>query len=360
MQFSVTNGKPTPTGTSGQAQGSQGSAGVVAYRRPAESGSFVKYQAGGAPQGSASQQSGGTQQAGAVQPASQGQANAPQANGTAPTGMVVYRSVQPAAAPNVVYRATSEAGQSGTSSAPQAANGTPYAPASDTPLKVSAPQGTVTSAAAVLYRRPAPAPVAQPTQPTQAAQTTQNAPGTTEADVPFTLGQRMKARLETALLTAEGASSMPIYARTTDGTLWRGLVKLDATKRVIVLFDRAVLPDGREVPVRASAYGMDGRPGLVAQYHDVAPTLIPDLLRSTLTGVKNYADALINQKKVTVTNNFATQENVPPNFLTTVAGSAASVFQLPANRQTFVTVAEIALGAEFAIIYGPVGEQDGR
>ncbi|MFC6662624.1 hypothetical protein [Deinococcus multiflagellatus] len=177
---------------------------------------------------------------------------------------------------------------------------------------------------------------------------------------PYRLGQRVLATLETGVYVAQGGGTLPIYASTQDGTLWRGTVSLDRTKRVLIVFDRAVLRDGTEVEVQASAYNLDGTPGLVAQYRDIAPTLANDLIRSAVSGVRDYVDAKLQATSTTTsTGGAVTVERQVPTIWESVAGSATGIFQLPTTQNTFVTVAQIKVGMQFALVYGPVKtEQD--
>lgn len=183
---------------------------------------------------------------------------------------------------------------------------------------------------------------------------TSNTPPAPTVASPYRLGQRILATLETGVYVAQGGGTLPVYARTQDGTLWRGTVSLDRTKRVLITFDRAVLKDGTEVAVQAAAYNLDGTPGLKAQYRDIAPTLANDLIRSAISGVKDYADAKLQATTTTTSAGGAvTVERKVPTIWESVAGSATGIFQLPTTQNTFVTVAQIPVGAQFALVYGP-------
>lgn len=171
---------------------------------------------------------------------------------------------------------------------------------------------------------------------------------------PYRLGQRVMATLETGVYVAQGGGTLPVYASTQDGTLWRGTVSLDRTKRVLITFDRAVLRDGTEVEVQAAAYNLDGTPGLRAQYRDIAPTLANDLIRSAVSGVRDYVDAKLQATSTTTSAGGAvTVERQVPTIWESVAGSATGIFQLPTTQNTFVTVAQIPVGVQFALVYGP-------
>ncbi|MFC3605987.1 hypothetical protein ACFOLM_23930 [Deinococcus soli (ex Cha et al. 2016)] len=204
-------------------------------------------------------------------------------------------------------------------------------------------------------------PVAPQGEGTAQAQQGTSRPGAAGVPSPYRLGQRVLARLETGVYVAQGAGTLPIYASTQDGTLWRGTISLDRTKRVLITFDRAVLKDGQEVEVQAAAYNLDGTPGLKAQYRDIAPTLANDLIRSAVSGVKDYVDAKLQATTTSTSAGGAvTVQRQVPTIWESVAGSATGIFQLPATQGTFVTVAQIPVGEQFALVYGPVKtEQSG-
>ncbi|ABW34999.1 hypothetical protein Dgeo_2956 (plasmid) [Deinococcus geothermalis DSM 11300] len=183
---------------------------------------------------------------------------------------------------------------------------------------------------------------------------TSNTPPAPTVASPYRLGQRVMATLETGVYVAQGGGTLPVYASTQDGTLWRGTVSLDRTKRVLIIFDRAVLHDGTEVEVQAAAYNLDGTPGLKAQYRDIAPTLANGLIRSAVSGVRDYVDAKLQATSTTTSAGGAvTVERQVPTIWESVAGSATGIFQLPTTQNTFVTVAQIPVGAQFALVYGP-------
>ena len=213
-------------------------------------------------------------------------------------------------------------------------------------VPVGAPVSETTPASPVATVTP-PGVVATPPQATAAP----------AAPSPYHLGQRVLATLTTGINVAQGASTLPVYATTEDGTLWRGTVSLDLAKRVNIFFDRALLRDGTEVVVTASAYNLDGTPGLKAQYRDIAPTLANDLIRAAVSGVKDFVDATIQATTTTTNGSTAVVQRTAPSILQSVAGSASGIFQLPPNQNTFVTVAQLPVGAQFALVYGPISTQ---
>lgn len=184
---------------------------------------------------------------------------------------------------------------------------------------------------------------------------------------PYRTGQYLRARLETgAVLPAaqqSGTNSQDegqyVYARTQDGTLWLGKPTISPTKRVAVSFRQAILRDGREIQVNATGYHLDGTPGLKANWQDITPTLANDLIRASLTGVRNYAEAKIQATTTsTLPNGTTVVQRQVPTIWESVAGSATGVFQLPETQNTFTTVARLNVGQDFVIVIAPGSLQD--
>lgn len=172
---------------------------------------------------------------------------------------------------------------------------------------------------------------------------------------PYRLGQRFSAVLNTGVFVAQSSpSGLPVYAMSADGTMWRGWPTLDATKRVMITFDRAVLKDGQEVAVQAAGYNLDGTPGVKARYYDIAPTLANDIIRSGISGVNDFVQGKLNATRTTTNSNGSTVvEKQAPSIYESIGGATARVFTLPAAQNTFVTVAEIPVNTQIAIVYGP-------
>ena len=177
---------------------------------------------------------------------------------------------------------------------------------------------------------------------------------------PYRTGQYLRAKLETGVVLPVAATqddtgpTQYVYARTQDGTLWLGVPRISPTKRITLIFQQAVMRDGHEVQVNALGYHLDGTPGLQTAWQDVAPTLANDLIRSSLTGVRDYAEAKIQATRTTTNaNGSTTVERQVPTIWESVAGAATSVFQLPQTQNTFVTVARLNVGQDFVIVITP-------
>jgi len=236
----------------------------------------------------------------------------------------------------------------------------PASGADTTPNKPGAPgYGTLAPSSymnALLTQNAGPAASAPGSDPTssnpaispQAAGTPASAP----VPSPYRVGQKMRAQLSTGVLATSNGQKLPVYAQTEDGTTWLGQVSLSDTKRVEIEFTLALLKNGTQIPVTAQAFNLDGSPGIKAQYKDIAPTLANDLIRGAVGGVRDYVEAKIQATTTTNTSNSQTVQRQAPSIWESVAGSAASVFQLPPTTQTFVTVAELRAGSAFVIVNG--------
>lgn len=172
---------------------------------------------------------------------------------------------------------------------------------------------------------------------------------------PYRIGQRMNAVMDTTIIATETGQDLPAYAHTADGTVWIGKTTMNATKRININFTRAVLKDGNMVSLNASAYGLDGAPGVEGKFQTLAPTLFNDLIRAGVSGVREYVDAKI-QATTTTTNNSGAQtvERQAPTIWESVAGSTAKVFTLPPTTTTFVPVSTLQSGAPLVIINNPI------
>lgn len=185
----------------------------------------------------------------------------------------------------------------------------------------------------------------------QAAPAEASAPQNEVPTVPYVMGQQIKAQLTVALVTVEGAQSLPVYAQGEDGSIWAGTYTLDASKRINISFNKVSMK-GKTFTVNASAFSLDGYPMLEARFADKAPTIAQDLMRAALSGVQTYADKKLNQQTVTISGNNVVAQAAEPNLLTAIAGNAASLFKLPQNQNTIVSVASLDKGTRFLIVYG--------
>lgn len=347
-----TSGDAQENGTQGggntsTAAGAGGGSGAVAFRKtPIIAVQMLRASsANSAPNGA----TGGS----AAAPAS---ASATSDQGTATGSMIAFKKSSSAVNVTRIMRPVTPA----TASIPQ--TGVPddtQSASSDAPLAASSDTGSAPSSLlAYTARNGSPSDDGAPGDTTLTARGSSSTPAVAS---PYRLGQRVMAILETGVYVAQGGDTLPVYASTQDGTLWRGTVSLDRTKRVMITFDRAVLRDGTEVEVQAAAYNMDGTPGLKAQYRDIAPTLANDLIRSAVSGVRDYVDAKLQATSTTTsTGGAVTVERQVPTIWESVAGSATGIFQLPTTQNTFVTVAQISVGAQFALVYGPTKTELGN
>lgn len=175
--------------------------------------------------------------------------------------------------------------------------------------------------------------------------------------VPYAVGRPVQARFTLGVGVVEGAdqnASLPVYAESPDGAVWRGYGVLDGRGRIRVTFD-AVLQDGVEYPLVADAYGTDGQPGVPANVRLTTPNLAATLLSGLAGGVKAFSEAMVNQRQVSVqpgaggnvvTNNSANT----PNFWLMTASSALGSVSIPQGKGGMINVAEVQAGAALQIV----------
>lgn len=175
---------------------------------------------------------------------------------------------------------------------------------------------------------------------------------------PYAVGRPVQAKLTLGVGVVEGAeqtASMPVYAESEDGAMWRGTAVLDGRGRVRVTFD-AVLRDNQEFPLLADAYGTDGLPGVPARVRLTTPNLAATLLSGLASGVKSFAEAMVNQRQVTVQpgmggSNVVTNSSAnTPNFWLMTAGSTLGSVSVPQGKGGMVNVAEVQPGAALQIV----------
>jgi len=192
---------------------------------------------------------------------------------------------------------------------------------------------------------------------TAQGQTTQGQMAQGQAGPPaYVTGQKLRARLETGVSSVLGVAGLPVYARSEDGTLWRGYATATPEKRMNIIFDYARTKSGMEIPLSAAAYDLRTFvPGLAANIKTTAPTLAQDLINSTLSGFKTYAAATLNASTTTYANGVSTVATASPSLGTVLAGSAAGVFNVPNPSGSFITLLEEPVGSDLMIVVGPTG-----
>ncbi|GAA5533905.1 hypothetical protein [Deinococcus aluminii] len=185
--------------------------------------------------------------------------------------------------------------------------------------------------------------------------------GQASGPLPYQVGRPVPAKLVMGVAAVEGAEgSLPVYAESADGAVWRGTAAVDAQGRMRVTFD-AVLQGDREIPLVADAYGDDGLLGIRARVRPTTPNLAANLLSGLASGVKSFAEAMINQRSVTVQSGAAgsvvTNSTAnPPNFWVTAAGSTLGSFSLPQGKAGLVNVADVQPGAALTIVVRRAGK----
>ena len=177
---------------------------------------------------------------------------------------------------------------------------------------------------------------------------------------PYRIGAQLKGKLETRVLLpllggGQGERTMPAVAKTSDGTVWLGEATPGAGRLVQIQFRQAVLADGQAISVSAVAVSPDGTVGLAAKIHEQPPALAQDLLRSAISGVSDYVQALKEAQSVVMTpDGFIATEKQVPDLQWFLAGKVAEAFGLPVQPgQSVVRLAEVPKETElFVLVIG--------
>lgn len=171
---------------------------------------------------------------------------------------------------------------------------------------------------------------------------------------PYRPFQVLNAKLQTAALIFDnGKMELPPIAISEDGRKWIGAGKVMGAQRVSLVFEKMVDLDQTVLPINAAAYDQHGLPGIQGKGQDLAPDLIRNLLRSTATGVRDYAQAEMNATKTRVSpDGSVIIERSKPSIWSVIGGRALSVFDLPKNEITFTRAVYLPAGTPIKLIVG--------
>lgn len=242
--------------------------------------------------------------------------------------------------PLLAYERPAENKQNPTDSSPQ-----PTAPAASAGLKT-------------LYQRsgvPSSPPSSPPPPANPATPQTSASPSPTNAFAP---GQRIPARLATAVLAVE-KGSVPVLAES-EGTLWIGVATLTDSKRIEIAFNQ-VVQHGQAVPIQALAFDIQGVPGLEATIEEQAPSLASDMLRAAMSGISTYVQGLAQAGTSTVLpGGGAVQNKEAPPLGITLLGEVGKLFALPQGQAMVVRLARVARDTPIQIVVGVGGKPGGQ
>ncbi len=157
-------------------------------------------------------------------------------------------------------------------------------------------------------------------------------------------GMIIPASLATGIAIAEGGQPVPVIARTDTGLTFIGTATLNAARRMEIQFKEVVMA-GSNNTISAQAFAPDGLPGLVVDVKDVAPSLVPDLLRASASGVTNYVKSLSEATTTTIVPfGGATSSRSSVPLGSSIAGAIADLFSVPPTQKALVRIAQVDRG----------------
>ncbi len=162
-------------------------------------------------------------------------------------------------------------------------------------------------------------------------------------------GMIIPASLATGIAIAEGGQPVPVVVRTDTGLTFMGTASLNAARRMQIEFKEVVM-GGRSNSVTAQAFAPDGLPGLIVDVKDVAPSLVPDLLRASASGVSNYVKSLSEASTTTVVPFGGTTTSRSSTPLgSSIAGALADLFSVPPTQKAIVRIAQVDRGTPLLV-----------
>jgi hypothetical protein len=162
-------------------------------------------------------------------------------------------------------------------------------------------------------------------------------------------GMIIPASLATGIAIAEGGQAVPVVVRTDTGLTFMGTASLNAARRMQIEFKEVVM-GGRSNSITAQAFAPDGLPGLIVDVKDVAPSLVPDLLRASASGVSNYVKSLSEASSTTIVPfGGATTSRSSTPLGSSIAGALADLFSVPPTQKAIVRIAQVDRGTPLLV-----------
>lgn len=128
----------------------------------------------------------------------------------------------------------------------------------------------------------------------------------------------------------------PLVVQAGDGRVFLGRFVLQPPFGAFGEVDTVVV-GGQSRAATGRVFGRNGQLASVT-VEDVAYSLAQDLLRAAVSGVTRYVQGLEAETRVVLQGDRVVAERKAPGLLEQVLGSAASVFQMPPGRSSFVRV----------------------
>lgn len=167
----------------------------------------------------------------------------------------------------------------------------------------------------------------------------------------FQAGDIISAKLITGISVPKG-EQIPLVAVSENPTVrWLGTATYKSGNRVQITFKQIVVAGVLENIV-AVGLSLDNTPGILATIQDTTPTAAQDVLRSSIGGLANYAEALANETTAVVSKDVVVQTKEAPSIDSFILGAAANTFRLPAEETAVVRLANVKSGSDILILYG--------
>ncbi|AFD27507.1 hypothetical protein [Deinococcus gobiensis] len=161
----------------------------------------------------------------------------------------------------------------------------------------------------------------------------------------YTPGMVLEAALETGVVVSTGATH-PVWARATDGSLWRGTAALSPDGERILLTFSTVLKDASSSPQSVTAYveSPEG-PGVGGKVRTVTKNAAQAALSTLANSVVGFVQSQSARTSTVTSTGLVTTSERPQNFWLALGGGLAKAFVLPDVQATSVRLGELAAGS---------------
>ncbi len=161
----------------------------------------------------------------------------------------------------------------------------------------------------------------------------------------YTPGMVLEAALETGVVVSAGATH-PVWARATDGSLWRGTAALSPDGERILLTFSTVLKDASSPPQSVTAYveSPEG-PGVGGKVRTVTKNVAQAALSTLANSVVGFVQSQSARTSTVTSTGLVTTSERPQNFWLALGGGLAKAFVLPDVQATSVRLGELAAGS---------------
>lgn len=160
--------------------------------------------------------------------------------------------------------------------------------------------------------------------------------------LPYTPGMQVQVKLDTGVAVYPGVTH-PVWAKATDGSIWRGQASLDAATNRILLTFNTVMLQGQPRPVSAYAEAADGA-GIGGHVRPSTPNAAQAAVNGLLGAVKSFVDSQAARTTTYTQSGLVTQSERPQNFWLALGGGLASSFTVPQTQAAVVQLGQMKSG----------------